>query len=83
MVKIDGRVVKIEVSVLFGELGGTPETISFSQVGVSPAREATFWILGALLRNPFPSFLQNHRKSSQILTSRNSPDNSDDSAEVP
>ena len=36
---------KIEVSVLFGELGGTPEAIPFSQVGVSPAREATFWNL--------------------------------------
>ena len=33
---------KNEVSILFSELGGTPETILFSQVGVSPAREAIF-----------------------------------------
>ena len=48
---------KNEVSILFGELGGTPETISFSQVGVSPAREATFSTLGGFSVKCFPRVL--------------------------
>ena len=33
---------------MIGELGGTPETILFSQIGVSPARETIFWEIGAV-----------------------------------
>ena len=48
---------KNEVSILFGELGGTPETISFLQVGVSPTREVTFWNLEGFLVKCFPRVL--------------------------
>ena len=42
MAESNGRVAKNGGPRLFGEFGGTPETIQFSQVGVSRAREATF-----------------------------------------
>ena len=48
---------KTEVSILFGELGGTPETILFSQVGVPPAREAIFSTLGSFSVKCFPRML--------------------------
>ena len=74
---------KVEVSPKNYFSGRDPDTIVFLQPSVSRRREATFWILGALLKNPFPSFLQNYRNRSQILTSRNSPDYSDLSVKVP
>ena len=72
---------KVDVSAKNYFLGRDPDTIVFLQPSVSRRREATFWIIGPLLLNPFRRFLQNHRKGSQILTSRNSPDNSADSAD--
>ena len=74
---------KVEVSPKNYFSGRDPDTIVFLQPSVSRRREATFWNMGALLKNPFPSFLQNHRKGCQISTSGNSPDNSPDSAESP
>ena len=73
---------KVEVSPKNYFSGRDPDTIVFLQPSVSRRREATFWILGALLIRPFPSFLQNHRKGCQISTSGNSPDDSADSPEA-
>ena len=69
---------KVDVSAKNYFLGRDPDTIVFLQPSVSCRREATFWNMGALLKNPFPSFLQNHRKGCQISTSgNNSPDSAD------
>ena len=74
---------KVEVSPKNYFSGRDPDTIVFLQPSVSRRREATFWNMGALLKNPFPSFLQNHRKGCQISTSGNSPADSPDSADSP
>ena len=73
---------KVEVSPKNYFSGRDPDTIVFLQPSVSRRREATFWNMGALLKNPFPSFLQNHRKGCQISTSGKTPADSPDSAET-
>ena len=65
-----GRVVKSQGTPKNYFSARDPDTILFLQPSVSRRREATFWILGALWGNPFPSFLQNHRKGLSIIDVR-------------
>ena len=64
-------------------LGPTPGQIPSEQVGVSSAREATFWGLGAFLGFAFPNIFQNQRKGCQILMSRNASPDPPDPADPP